>query len=95
MAKKENRVPISDEDWKELMSLRKLIKTRVNTLRKKPALKKLISVIPVYSMDPNNPDQLEVCMQIIIDNGDNSFSAYCICNHERAEGLCKGSTSPA
>lgn len=95
MTKSKTRFKISEEDLKEISKVKKNISNKIIALRKRSGLKKLIGIEPVISQDPNNPDEVKICLQITIDNGDGTFSAYCICDGGVSNGFCKGSSSPA
>jgi len=95
MEKSMQRFQISEADLKEITKVKKSMTTKIMALRRRPGLKRMIGFDPVISQDPNNPDEVIICFQITIDNGDGTFTVACICEGGVSSGFCKGSSSPA
>ena len=49
------------------------------TLRRRPALGGFRKISAIIVQDPDNPDQVSICFDIVIPRDEGTFLAWCVC----------------
>lgn len=90
MAKERKSPPLKTANMKELTEFSKTFSKKIKALRRRPGLNGLRRFTPIIIQDPDNPDQVKICYEVIIKHSDGSFSVFCICDGAVSSGLCGG-----
>ena len=72
-------VPLAAADQRALEKLVGKFAQNAKALRRRPSLGGFRKISAIIVQDPDNPDQVSICFDIVIPRDDGTFLAWCVC----------------
>ena len=72
-------ISLANADQRALEKLVGKLAQDTSALRRRPALAGFRKIGAIIIQDPDNPDQVSICFDIVIPRDDGTFLAWCVC----------------